>query len=218
MLIRILACLAISVTISLAAGCGRSDAPTEESASVGVEPQAHATAPRPEPAGPPLVEVDTSLGKVTIELEPDKAPLTVDNFLHYVDRGQYNGTIFHQVARGVAALGGGYSPELVARPANSSVRNEADASAKNRRGTIAMARNPDVIDSATSQFFFNLADNPELDHKGPEAPQYGYCVFGHVTSGQDVLDRLNAVPVEDKPNFQQLPAQAVLINSVRRLR
>ncbi|MBN1911176.1 MAG: peptidylprolyl isomerase [Pirellulales bacterium] len=181
------------------------------------------------PALPPVVALVTSLGEIRVELDPKNVPLTVDNFLHYVDEGYYSGTIFHRVDKGSAVLGGAYTPDLAEKPPTRfAVRNEADKGLKNTRGTIAMARQPDVIDSATSQFFFNLADNAMLDHKDKTAEGYGYCVFGRVTDGMDVLDKLSGVAVRDianpnpsNPNAAPMagvPVETVLIKEIRRVR
>jgi len=171
----------------------------------------------------PKVLIETSLGNVTVELDAEKAPLTVDNFLSYVDNGFYDQTIFHQVFKDYVILGGSYSPDLKEKEAGAAIRNEARGGLKNLRGTIAMARRADVIDSATCQFFFNLKDNPKLDYKegGGEvysSPEdYGYCVFGSVTEGMDVLEQIGSVAVHDSGEFEMIPVQTVLIRSIRRV-
>ncbi len=169
----------------------------------------------------PKVLIETSLGDITVELDRQKAPLTVDHFLRRVDLGQYDQTIFHQVFKGYAILGGSYGPDLVEKPSDS-VRNEAHNGLRNLRGTIAMARDAARIDSAAAQFFFNVRDNPDLDHQPSEPGQvspeaYGYCVFGHVVAGQEVVDRIANVPVEDRQGFESIPVETVLIKSIRRL-
>jgi cyclophilin family peptidyl-prolyl cis-trans isomerase len=172
-----------------------------------------------QPAGDPnhpTVVIETSLGNIVVKLDAEKAPLTVQNFLFYVDRHHYDGTIFHQVFKNYVALGGGYTEKLAEKPTVTPVRNEAHNGVKNTRGTIAMARQPDVTDSARSQFFFNLADNATLDHqKQTSADLYGYCVFGKVVEGLDVVDRIGNVPVKDVENFESLPIETVLIKSIR---
>ena len=170
----------------------------------------------------PVVKIETSLGDVTVKLDGEQAMLTVDNFLEYVDKHHYDDTIFHQVNKGQAVLGGAYAKDMVQKPTRVAVRNEAHNGLKNRRGTIAMARRPDAIDSATSQFYFNLADNPVLDHKDSSAGGYGYCVFGEVTQGMDVLDRIGNVAIHDVPvpngePFQAVPVEPVLVKSIRRV-
>ncbi len=163
----------------------------------------------------PEVEVKTSSGAFTLKLDAHNAPLTVSNFLFYVNRGLYNGTIFHEVNRDFMMLGGGFDVNSVARPAEMSIRNEAHSGLKNRRGTIAMARQPDAIDSATNQFFINLADNSSLDYAGQGPSQYGYCVFGEVISGSDVLDRINQVSVQRTEQFANAPVKPVVIEAMR---
>jgi cyclophilin family peptidyl-prolyl cis-trans isomerase len=167
----------------------------------------------------PRVVIETSLGNIVVKLDAQKANLTVQNFLTYVDAHHYDGTIFHQVFKDYVILGGGYTPELVEKPTSASVRNEADNGLRNKRGTIAMARPADVIDSARSQFFFNLSDNASLDHQDRSTAEgYGYCVFGQVVEGMDVVDRIGNVPVKDIENFEQIPVETVLIKSIRRAR
>jgi cyclophilin family peptidyl-prolyl cis-trans isomerase len=166
----------------------------------------------------PAVQIRTNLGEMTLELDPQTAPIAVDNFLAYVARKHYDGTIFHQVETGYMALGGGYDAELKPREAEFPIRNEAHRGQKNLRGTIAMARAADVIDSATDQFFLNLADNPNLDHQDRTPEKYGYCVFGKVTAGEDVLDKIGAVSVADQPDFPKHPTTPVIIESIRRIR
>jgi len=167
----------------------------------------------------PVVRIETSLGNIIVKLDAEKAEMTVDKFLAYVESRHYDNTIFHQVLKDYVVLGGGYTPELVKKETSGTIFNEADNGLKNVRGTIAMARQPDGIDSATGQFFFNLSDNPILDHKSRETPEeYGYCVFGHVIEGMDVLDRIGGVEVTDIGEFEQTPVEKVLIKSIRRLR
>src|SRR5690606_17164550 len=113
----------------------------------------------------PQVALETTHGRITIELDAQHAPATVQNFLDYVESGHYNGTLFHQLDKGYVLLGGGYAQDLTPKPTQRPIRNEAENGLKNEKGTIAMARTPDSIHSATCQFFVNLADNPQLDHK-----------------------------------------------------
>lgn len=166
----------------------------------------------------PTVVLKTSLGDLTIKLDPQAAPRTVNNFLHYVENGFYNQTIFHQVESGYVALGGAYTSELVERTGRYPIPNEATNGRKNLRGTVAMARALDDIDSSTCQFFINLSDNPHLDHQGDDPEEYGFCVFGEVAEGQEILDKLSAVEVEDKDDFKKLPVETVLIETAYRLR
>jgi cyclophilin family peptidyl-prolyl cis-trans isomerase len=201
--------------ILILAGCGQGSGTT---ASIdGGEPSGGMTKADFDDARP-TVRLRTSLGEMTIELDPMNAPIAVDNFLGYVDRGKYDGTIFHQVVEGYMALGGGYDADLKERQADFSIRNEAHRSGKNLRGTIAMARAPDAIDSATNQFFLNLADNPNLDHRDRTPADYGYCAFGKVVEGAGVLDKISSTTVTDQPDFAQIPTSPIVIESIRRVK
>lgn len=208
------------------AGCGGQSEPTadnsEDTGSVQL-PVTPTSAPNPAPPKKnlyPEVVVETSHGSFVLRLDSEKAPLTVDNFLTYVDSGHYNGTILHQVRAGDIILGGGYTEDFTEKPTRSPVRNEADNGLQNVRGTIALARQPDAIDSSTCQFFINLADNSHLDHHGRTPEEYGYCVFGKVVDGMEVLDLISQVPVEDKivdgETFVMAPKSAVVIKSMYR--
>lgn len=219
---------ALSLCLFWCAGCNRSS-PTEnatvqderEERREGhdeVEKRDKSNASERHAAYFPTVVLKTSLGEVTVKLDPQAAPRTVNNFLHYVENGLYNQTIFHQVEAGYVVLGGTYTPELVERPGRYPIPNEAANGRKNLRGTIAMARQIDEIDSSTSQFFINLQDNPNLDHQGDSAEQYGFCVFGEVTEGFDVLEKMSAVEVEDKDDFKKLPVETVLLETAYRTR
>lgn len=210
----------------MVAGCGSRGGSDSSGDSAGTTAAIQGPAnAKPDPAAKPaqdplrpLVAVETSVGRVTLELDAEKAPLTVANFLDYVQSGFYNGTIFHLVAKGDVALGGGFTDDLQEKTPRPPVRNEAHKALKNTRGTIAMVRRPDATDSATSQFFFNLNDNPRLDFQDQTAEKYGYCAFGRVVAGQEVLDKIGAVEVEDTPDFPMKPVKTVLINSMTRLR
>lgn len=166
----------------------------------------------------PVVVVETTLGSFTIRLDGEKAPLTVDNFLTYVANHHYDQTIFHQVIKEYprVALGGAFTADLVEKKARTPIRNEAHNGLKNRRGTIAMARKPDNEDSATCHFFINVADNDVLNYKDRTPQGYGYCVFGEVTQGLETIDRIGQVTVRDADKFERIPAETVLIKSVRR--
>jgi cyclophilin family peptidyl-prolyl cis-trans isomerase len=165
----------------------------------------------------PEVLIETSKGSIRARLDAEKAPLTVDNFLtNYVERGFYNDTVFHYVDQGFMIAGGGYTADLQAKETRAYIKNESDNGLKNRRGSIAMARHPDHADSATSQFFINLVDNPGLDRKGDESPENaGYCVFGEIVEGMEVVDRIAEVPVADKGEFPNTPEEPVVIKSVK---
>ncbi|MGH7137362.1 MAG: peptidylprolyl isomerase [Pirellulales bacterium] len=222
---------ALALSLVWLAGCNRSTS-TDENATAKDETDASAQADGDkggsdektdaplEPRGAyfPTVVLKTSLGELTVKLDPQAAPRTVNNFLHYVENGLYNQTIFHQVDADYVALGGTYTPELVERPSRYPIPNAAANGRKNVRGTIAMARQIDDIDSSTSQFFINLRDNPNLDHNGDSPEAYGFCVFGEVIEGLDVLEKIAAVQVEDKDDFKKLPVETVLIETAYRTR
>jgi len=158
----------------------------------------------------PTVTITTSLGDVTVELFAKDAPLSVENFLAYVDAGFYDGTVFHRVIPGFMIQGGGMGEDLGAKQTRQSIKNEADNGVRNTRGSLAMARTSDV-NSATSQFFINLADNAFLDHTAPTPQGWGYCVFGRVVEGTDVVDRIKGVKTGAKGTHQDVPVQDVII-------
>jgi peptidyl-prolyl cis-trans isomerase A (cyclophilin A) len=161
----------------------------------------------------PVVIIDTTAGAITIQLFADKSPDSVANFLEYVREGFYSGTIFHRVVPGYVIQGGGYTPELVEKATRPPVHNEADNGLTNARGTVAMARTR-AVRSATSQFFINLANNARLDHHGLAPDDYGYAVFGRVTSGMDVVDRIAAMPTTSRDGMEDVPVTPVVIKSV----
>ena len=158
--------------------------------------------------GKPVVVLVTSLGDITLELEPDKAPITVENFLNYVDAGFYDGTVFHRVIPNFMIQGGGLTPNLSQKPTRPAIKNEAENGLKNDAGTIAMARTS-APDSATAQFFINLKDNDFLNHG---ARDFGYAVFGHVTQGMDVVKKIGAVPT----GANDVPVEPVVIKHAKR--
>lgn len=166
-----------------------------------------------EGADNPLVVIETSMGNITLELYPDRAPKSVENFLGYVKDGFYSDTVFHRVIRGFMIQGGGLTAELQRKPTRAPVENEASNGLKNERGTVAMARTGEVH-SATAQFFINTANNRPLDHKGMGAADYGYCVFGKVTEGMDVVDAIEKVKTGTKDGYKDVPVEAVAIKSV----
>jgi peptidyl-prolyl cis-trans isomerase B (cyclophilin B) len=156
------------------------------------------------------------MGDIVMELYPDKAPKTVDNFLQYVRDKHYDGTVFHRVIDGFMVQGGGYDADDVKKPVRAPVQNEADNGLKNTKGTVAMARTNDPH-SATSQFFFNVSDNAFLDHKSKSGAEWGYTVFGRVTSGMDVVDAIKSVKTGAKGAFSKdAPLETVSILEVRR--
>lgn len=158
----------------------------------------------------PRVELKTSMGTIVLELYPDKAPKTVANFLNYVRTGFYNNFIFHRVVKGFVIQSGAYDKDLVEYETNGPIRNEAANGLKNLRGTVAMARYGDPH-SADSQFFINLSDNPMLDHKSRTLEGYGYCVFGHVIQGMDVVDAIGNVETHTMNGFEDVPVEPVFI-------
>jgi peptidyl-prolyl cis-trans isomerase B (cyclophilin B) len=160
----------------------------------------------------PKVLMKTSLGDITLELYPDKAPLTVKNFLSYVDEHFYDGTIFHRVIKGFMIQGGGYTIDFSEKLTKPSIENEAWNGLKNARGTIAMARTTEPH-SATCQFFINHADNSFLDHRNKTAEGYGYCVFGKVVDGLDVVDEIANVKTMTKYSHQDVPRETIKIKS-----
>lgn len=163
----------------------------------------------------PVVVMETSLGNVTMELFEKEAPISVKNFLDYVNSGFYAGTIFHRVIPGFMAQGGGFTPDRKQKPANPPIKNEAGNGLKNERGTLAMARTS-IVDSATAQFFINVANNDFLNHRDNSMMGYGYAVFGKVTQGMDVVDRIVNVKTSNvNMVFQNLPETPVLIKAVR---
>ena len=160
------------------------------------------------------VIMETSLGALTIELDGDKAPVTVANFLGYVDDQYYDGTIFHRVIPNFMIQGGGFEPGLKQKKTKAAIANESGNGLANQRGTLAMARTSSP-NSATSQFFINVTDNGFLD-KAQAQDGVGYCVFGKVTEGLDVLDKIKAVPTANRGGHEKVPVQDVVILSVRR--
>jgi peptidyl-prolyl cis-trans isomerase A (cyclophilin A)/peptidyl-prolyl cis-trans isomerase B (cyclophilin B) len=162
-------------------------------------------------AAEPQVSLKTSMGEIVLELNQEKAPITVDNFLKYVKSGFYKGTIFHRVIDGFMIQGGGMDAQLHGRRTNKPIKNESNNGLSNEKYSVAMAResNPD---SATSQFFINVVDNPGLDY--PNMQGSGYTVFGKVVKGQDVVDKIKSVVVDDVHGLQNVPVTPVVIQSV----
>ena len=161
----------------------------------------------------PVVVIETSAGTIQVELWPDKAPISVENFLQYVDEGFYDNTIFHRCIRGFMIQGGGLTPAWKKKATHPPIHNEASNGLKNVRGTIAMALTPGHPDSATSQFFINTADNDNLD-RGVDP--FGYAVFGQVTDGMGVVDVIGNAPVVGDPRDGR-PANPIVIKSIHRL-
>lgn len=227
-------------------GCGSSDAPAPPQASIAGSPAegaggtaADTSAVQPQPTAPlsaqsggespsaqpapnlyPEVVLKTTAGEIRVRLNAEKAPQTVENFLEtYAERGFYNETIFHYVDDGFMVAAGGYTAQYEAKPTRTPIYNESDNGLSNRRGTLAMARDAEFAHSATSQFFINLADNPSLDHQdGDQQIPNGYCVFGEVIAGMDVVDRIAKSPVEDREGFPRTPTNPVVIQSIEVVR
>jgi cyclophilin family peptidyl-prolyl cis-trans isomerase len=164
----------------------------------------------PKKTAPPVVVMETNMGTMEITLNPDKAPITVRNFLSYVNEGFYDKTIFHRVIIGFMIQGGGFTRNMSEKKTKPTIKNEAANGLKNTRGTIAMARTDD-INSATAQFFINHKDNPFLDHKDNTPNGFGYAVFGEVTKGIEVVDKIAAV----KTGAEDVPVKPVIILSVK---
>ena len=160
-------------------------------------------------ADKPVVVIETSLGNITVELEADRAPKTVENFLKYVDKEFYNGTVFHRVMSNFMIQGGGMKPDLSEKPVRAPITLESGNGLNNLRGTVAMARTP-APNSATSQFFVNVVDNAFLD-KANSRDGNGYAVFGKVVEGMDVVDKIKSVPVKNAGPFQNVPVTPVII-------
>ncbi len=157
---------------------------------------------------PPMVKLQTSMGDIVLELNPEKAPATVANFLQYVKDGFYDGTIFHRVINGFMIQGGGFDAQMNQKPTRAPIKNEADNGLANDAYTIAMARTA-VPDSATAQFFINVADNEFLDYPGQDG--WGYCVFGRVVEGMDVVDKIKGVKTSRSGFHQDVPVEDVVI-------
>jgi len=184
-------------------------APTAEA------PAVEAPAPDSPPALPmnPSVKIETSLGDIIVELNAEKAPLTVKNFLSYVEDKFYDGTIFHRVISNFMIQGGGMTPDMEEKDTKAPITNESSNGLKNELGTIAMARTND-LNSATSQFFINTVDNRSLNHGGPYG---GYCVFGKVTDGIAIVKKIEAVPTRNKGYHGDVPVQEVTILSITKI-
>jgi peptidyl-prolyl cis-trans isomerase B (cyclophilin B) len=161
-----------------------------------------------------VVVMESSLGTLKVELDDDKAPLTVQNFLGYVAEGFYDGTIFHRVIPNFMVQGGGFEPGMAQKKTKAPIKNESANGLSNKRGTLAMART-NVADSATSQFFINLVDNGFLD-RAQARDGVGYCVFGKVTEGMDVVDKIKDVKTSTRGGHGDVPVTDVVIRSVRR--
>ena len=158
------------------------------------------------------VKLATTMGDIVIELNAEKAPVTTENFLNYVRDGFYDGTIFHRVIPNFMIQGGGFNDQMMQKMTQDPVKNEADNGLTNDRGTIAMARTQDP-DSATAQFFINHNDNAFLNHTSPDVQGWGYCVFGKVTEGMDVVDAIAAISTTDRSGHSDVPEDVIVITS-----
>lgn len=165
--------------------------------------------------GPTKVIIKTSKGDIKVQMAEQKAPATVKNFLKYVDDGYYKNTIFHRVMNDFMIQGGGFDTEFKQKSTRGNIRNEATNGLKNKRGTIAMARTPHPH-SARAQFFINVKDNPFLDHRNTSLRGYGYCVFGEVIDGMDVVDKIKIVPVGNRQGHENVPKEDIVIYDIVR--
>jgi cyclophilin family peptidyl-prolyl cis-trans isomerase len=198
-------------------GCGSHEQGNLPTASISgsgpaSEPKTDETPRRAADPLHPVVVLHMSLGDITVTLDRKNSPITVENFLQYAEQGLYDNTLVHQVLDKPAVIvAGGYDTFRKERPTGPPIRNEAHNGLKNSRLTIAMARRADAIDSSTSQFFINAADNPDLDHTGNDAKNYGYCVFGTVTDGAEVVERIARRPVHDASGLTKTPVDPVVL-------
>lgn len=160
----------------------------------------------------PEVIISTNMGDIKVKLNSEKAPISTENFLKYAEQKHYDGTIFHRVIKDFMIQGGGHLPDMKEKATMASIKNEAKNGLSNKRGTIAMARTNEV-NSATAQFFINVVDNQRLDYY--DANHYGYAVFGEVTEGMDVVDKIRNVTTTSKGEYQDVPSESVLIKSVK---
>ncbi|MGZ8269884.1 MAG: peptidylprolyl isomerase [Methylophilus sp.] len=158
-----------------------------------------------------MVKLSTNFGDITLELNADKAPITVANFLSYVEKGFYDGLIFHRVINGFMIQGGGFDADMKQKSTDAQIKNEANNGLSNDVYTIAMARTS-VPDSASSQFFINVGNNEFLNHTAPTSSGWGYCVFGKVVEGMDVVDQIKAVSTTTRAGHQDVPVEPVVIN------
>ncbi len=163
-----------------------------------------------------MVKLQTNFGDITLELNAEKAPITVANFLKYVDNGFYDNTIFHRVINGFMIQGGGFDTDMNQKPTDAEIKNEADNLLDNKKYTIAMARTS-APHSASSQFFINVADNHFLDFTAPSGSGWGYCVFGKVVEGMDVVDKIKQVATTNRRGHQDVPVDNVVIERATRV-
>lgn len=203
--------LLVIVVMGALAGCSGGS----ESAEANRQTDPHAPQGRASNESCPVVMIETSMGSIKAELWPDKAPKTVANFLRYADDGFYDGLVFHRVMDGFMIQGGGLTPDLRRKSTRQPIPNEASRELRNDRGTLAMARTGE-IHSATSQFYINLVDNEMLNHRGARPDQFGYCVFGKIVEGMEVVDRIAKVRTVRVGPQANVPAEPVIIRTIRR--
>lgn len=222
-----LASLAIACWLT---GCGgKTDTPSANAASgepaTAVDSTSSVAGPSPKPKAParpvdPVVVLHTNAGDIKLQLFAEKAPQTVANFLrNYVERGFYEQTIFHHVEPGMMLIGGGFTADLQPKPTKAPIYNESRNGLLNKKGMIAMIHEQGAAHSATSQFFVNLQDNPDLDFQaGAEEDTFGYCVFGKVVEGLDVVERIAGQPTAAQGDFTAVPVETVMIERAEELR
>ena len=194
-------------------GCGGGSPPPAEEPAPAEEKSPAPPAPTSTGTNP-MVEIRTSLGTMKVELYPDKAPKTAENFLQYAREGFYDGTVFHRVISGFMIQGGGFTPDMSEKETRAPIENEASNGLKNVRGSLAMARTGDPH-SASSQFFFNTVDNPFLDFQDESVRGWGYAVFGKVVEGLETLDAIKKVSTGSRDGQDDVPLDPVVIESVR---
>lgn len=224
----VLSCLSLVVAAGAALAWQPADGKTDKPATQPTAPAAPAEKPKADPkAAEPAkeqfvyVELKTSMGPIVLELNKEKAPISVENFLSYLDKGHYDGTIFHRVISTFMIQGGGFTADMQQKKTEKPIKNEWQNGLKNVRGTIAMARlgnnrpDPKTVDSATCQFFINVQDNAGLDR--PQRDGGAYAVFGKVVSGMEVVDKIRAVKTGIKNGFEDVPIETVTIEKARRL-
>ena len=209
----------VAVLVAAVVGCGKGSANPSGGSEAAATVDSGAQTPGPPKKRDlehPVVKIETTAGAITVKLDAVRAPGTTRNFLNYVDDKFYDDTLVHFVEPGKMIVAGGYAADRSPKPARGAIRNEAHNGAKNARGTIAMARDRAVIDSSTSQFFINLADAPSRDYTGDTPEQYGYCVFGEVTDGLDVADKISKSSTADQGgDLAQTPDPPVSIKTMR---
>lgn len=209
--------MALAGGMSASAQDGLDVPPIPETAGEEIEAPAESAPEAEQAKETDMVIIKTTLGDIQVKLAADKAPLTVANFLAYADAGHYDGTIFHRVIDGFMIQGGGFDAQMNQKATRAQIKNEAANGLQNKRGTLAMARTA-VVDSATSQFFINVKDNGFLDFRAPNPQGFGYCVFGEVVEGMDVVDQIKGVKTGVKAGMSDVPLETVEIVSVTRVK